>query len=119
MDIPITFQMLVALGGIVLASIGLWFRIDGKFAKLDDKIADAKSEMDERINITRGDIAVHRLHAAETYQTKVDAREAVQELVIELRAFRVDFKTMLEGFDGRLREMEKAVVKAVHDGGRP
>ena len=102
-----TYEQFFALGGFVLAvlgAVGYWLRHIEQ--KIDKTIKTSIESVDQRAvtaaalaELTRQQLADHKLHVAETYITKAGHRETTDQLMGMLREMTGDIRALRERFD--------------------
>ncbi len=91
----VTWETLIWIGGLLLTSLALWWRVTSwvlaEFKKRDDKLAELEREAGVKIAATdararvaedelRRSIEAHKLYAAETFATEGGLTQAVNRV---------------------------------------
>lgn len=115
---PITWEVLIAMGTILGAIVGVWLRIEYRIgAEIAERIVPMSTSLAERIGpmstslaalhsevrLLDKQLAEHKLHAAETYARHNDVREMREEIVGRLDALNGRLDKALAPVHGRAR----------------
>ncbi|MEB2845945.1 hypothetical protein [Endobacterium cereale] len=77
-------EIMAVVGFFVMVSgalWGIWWRIEGKVKEAKDAAVGTATAAQALANLSRDELAAHRLHVAETYITKAGMRETTEQLM--------------------------------------
>lgn len=97
-------QFMTAAGFFVLLFgffFGIWKYLDGKLTGLRSDVTSAIGSAATLAALARSELADHKLHAAETFMTKLDMRESTEQIMNAISAV----KTSIDGTNQRIDRM--------------
>lgn len=80
---------------------GMWKYVDGKLVGLRSDVTSAINAAATLAALARQELADHKLHAAETFMTKLDMRESTEQIMNAISAV----KTSIDGTNQRIDRM--------------
>ena len=85
MDGAITWQVIVSVGGFLIALVGMgfgfWKYFEGKIDRTRSDAALATKELEMKVDTTTQELAAVRLHTAETFVTKAGMSEQTAQIM--------------------------------------